>query len=131
MPEYDLLIRGGERMPVIGIAGGVFAGFEEASAREEVDASGLIVLPGVIDAHVHFNEPGRADWEGWATGSRAAVAGGITTVADMPLNSTPPVVTVEAFDAKLQAGLASAVCDFALWGGLIPGYVDHLESVAA
>ena len=131
MPEYDLLIRGTKPVPLIGIAGGVFAGFAEGSAREVIDASGLVVLPGVVDAHVHFNEPGRADWEGWATGSRGAVAGGITTVGDMPLNSTPPVVTVDAFEAKLRAGLASAVCDFSLWGGLIPGYVDRLDSLAA
>jgi allantoinase len=131
MPDYDLLIRGGEQVPVIGITGGVFAGFQEGFAREEVDATGLMVLPGVIDAHVHFNEPGRADWEGWATGSRAAVAGGITTVGDMPLNSTPPVVTVAAFEAKLRAALASSVCDFALWGGLIPGYVDQIAALAA
>jgi allantoinase len=131
MAEYDLLIRGAFPLPAIGIANGLFAGFEAASARAEVDATGLIVLPGVIDAHVHFNEPGRTEWEGWATGSRAAVAGGVTMVCDMPLNSTPPVVTVEAFEAKRRAAEARAICDFALWGGLIPGHVDDLEPLAA
>src|SRR5882672_1337745 len=103
MPDYDLLIRGAMPLPVIGVANGTFAGFEDASAREEIDASGLLVMPGVIDAHVHFNEPGRTEWEGWATGSRAAEAGGVTMVCDMPLNSHPPVVTADAFHAKRQA----------------------------
>jgi allantoinase len=131
MPDYDLVIRGAAPLPIIGIANGVFAGFEEGSAREEMDASGLLVLPGVIDAHVHFNEPGRTEWEGWATGSRAAVAGGVTMVCDMPLNSTPPVVSVEAFEAKRMAAEAQAVCDFGLWGGLIPGHVEQLDGLAA
>jgi allantoinase len=131
MAEYDLLIRGATPLPEIGIANGLIAGFEAASARVEIDASGLIVLPGVIDAHVHFNEPGRTEWEGWATGSRAAVAGGVTMVCDMPLNSQPPVVTVEAFEAKRRAAEAQAICDFALWGGLIPGHLDDLEPLAA
>ncbi len=131
MPDYDLLIRGAAPLPAIGIASGVIAGLAEGSAREAIDASGLIVLPGVIDAHVHFNEPGRTEWEGWATGSRAAVAGGVTTVCDMPLNSLPPVVTAEAFDAKRAAAEAQSIGDFALWGGLVPGRVGELDALAA
>jgi allantoinase len=131
MPEYDLLVRGASPLPEIGIADGAIAGFTAASAREEIDATGLIVMPGVIDAHVHFNEPGRTEWEGWATGSRAAVAGGVTTVCDMPLNSHPPVVTADAFEAKRRAAAAQSVCDFALWGGLVPGHVDDLDALAA
>jgi allantoinase len=131
MPEYDLLVRGASPLPEIGIADGAIAGFTAASAREEIDATGLIVMPGVIDAHVHFNEPGRTEWEGWATGSRAAVAGGVTTVCDMPLNSHPPVVTADAFAAKRRAAEAQSICDFALWGGLIPGHVDALDPLAA
>lgn len=134
MPLFDVLIRGARPMPAIGIADGVIVALgdipDDAPAREEIDATGLLVMPGVVDAHVHFNEPGRTDWEGWATGTRAAVAGGTTTVCDMPLNSTPPVVTVEAFDAKRAAAEAQAVCDFALWGGLVPGRVDQLEALA-
>jgi allantoinase len=131
MPDYDLLVRGASPLPIIGIADGRFAGFTDAPARQEIDATGLLVLPGAIDAHVHFNEPGRTEWEGWTTGSRAAVAGGVTMVCDMPLNSHPPVVTADAFDAKRQAAEAQAVCDFALWGGLVPGHVDDLEPLAA
>jgi allantoinase len=130
MPDFDLLIRGAEPHPEIGIADGNFAAFGTGSAREEIDATGLLVLPGLVDAHVHFNEPGRTDWEGWTTGSRAAVASGITTVCDMPLNSHPPVVDVDAFDAKRTAAEAQSVCDFALWGGLVPGHVADLGPLA-
>jgi allantoinase len=130
MPEYDLLVSGADPWPEIGIVGGVIAGLTAGPAREVIDATGLVVLPGVVDAHVHFNEPGRTEWEGWATGSRAAVAGGTTTVCDMPLNSHPPVVTTEAFDAKRGAAGTQSMCDFALWGGLIPEHIDDLEPLA-
>jgi allantoinase len=90
-----------------------------SSADEEIDATGLFALPGVVDAHVHFNDPGRADWEGWASGSRAAAAGGVTTVIDMPLNSLPPVLDGPSFDAKRKVAERTSVVDFALWGGLV------------
>ena len=93
----------------------------EGSAVETLDARGLTVLPGVVDAHVHFNDPGRADWEGWETGTRGAAAGGVTTVCDMPLNSIPPTTTVAAFDAKRETAEYAAYVDFALWGGLTEG----------
>src|SRR5882724_3775911 len=121
MPDFDLLIRGAISNPAIGITDGKIAGFKDGTAHEEIDATGLVALPGVVDAHTHFNDPGRAEWEGWETGSRAALAGGVTTVCDMPLNSTPPVVTAAAFDAKRGAAEARSACDFALWGGLMPG----------
>ena len=90
-----------------------------SGADEEIDARGLLALPGIVDAHVHFNEPGRTEWEGWEHGSRAAAAGGVTTVADMPLNSIPPTLDGAAFDAKRAAAERSSVVDFALWGGLV------------
>ena len=130
MPEYDLLVSGAHPWPAIGVVDGVIAGLAAGPAREAIDASGLLVLPGVVDAHVHFNEPGRTEWEGWATGSRAAAAGGVTTVCDMPLNSHPPVVTADAFDAKRTAAEARSLCDFALWGGLVPAHIDDLEPLA-
>jgi allantoinase len=99
--------------------------------REEVDARGLHVLPGAIDAHVHFNEPGRTEWEGWATGTRALAAGGATACVEMPLNAHPPTVDGAAFDAKLAAAGRSALADFALWGGLVPGELDRLDELAA
>ncbi|MEM6314735.1 MAG: amidohydrolase family protein, partial [Planctomycetota bacterium] len=102
----DLLIRGGHvvtpdgvRECDVAVDGGTIVGFDAEPAREEVDATGLHVFPGLVDPHVHFNEPGRAEWEGLATGSAALAAGGGTVFFDMPLNSTP-VTNADAFDAK-------------------------------
>ena len=103
----------------------------EDAATESIDAAGLHVFPGLIDAHVHFNEPGRAGWEGIASGSRALAAGGVTLFFDMPLNAHPPTVHAEAFDAKLAAARANAHVDFALWGGLVPGNLNDLEELTA
>ena len=102
----------------------------ELTAAEQIDASGWLVLPGVIDAHVHFNEPGRADWEGFATGSAAVAAGGGTCFIDMPLNAHPPTIDGFAFDAKLAAALGSSLTDFAFWGGLVPGNLGELGALA-
>ncbi len=107
----DILIRGRR------IAALVEA--DASAAKDEIDARGLLALPGVVDAHVHFNEPGRTDWEGWASGSRAAAAGGTTTVLDMPLNSIPPVLDGASFDVKKEAAEKASVVDFGLWGGLV------------
>jgi allantoinase len=99
-------------------------------AREEIDASNLHVFPGVIDPHVHFNEPGRTEWEGFATGSSALAAGGGTMFFDMPLNSSPPVLDGPSFDLKLEAAKRSSFTDFALWGGLTPTNLDRMEELA-
>ncbi|HUG55503.1 MAG TPA: allantoinase AllB [Candidatus Limnocylindrales bacterium] len=103
---------------------------DSGSAVEEIDARGLVVLPGAVDMHVHFNEPGRTEWEGWARGTAGAAAGGTTTVADMPLNSIPATLDGTAFDLKRVAGERSAIVDFALWGGLCPGYERRLRDLA-
>jgi allantoinase len=100
-------------------------------ARSTLDARGLHVFPGVVDAHVHFNQPGREDWEGIRTGSVAFAAGGGTTFIDMPLNSSPVVTTPEAFDLKLEAMRRESSTDFALWGGLVPGNLNLLPELAA
>jgi allantoinase len=96
---------------------------------EEIDASGLHVFPGGIDSHVHFNEPGRTEWETIANGSAALAAGGYTTFIDMPLNNLPVTTNVEAFDAKLEAMKRSSTLDFGLWAGLVPGNFDQLEKL--
>lgn len=129
MPDFDLIIRNAVNLPAVGIAEGRIVALEEGSAHEEVDARGLLVLPGVIDAHVHFNEPGRADWEGIASGSRACAVGGTTAYFDMPLNSTPPVCDAEAFGAKRRAAEGQSFVDFGLWGGLVPGKLGHIEAL--
>lgn len=139
MPRYDVVIRGGEVVTAgglarveIAISGGAIVAVEpeiQGAAAEEIDAAGLCIFPGAIDGHLHFNEPGRTDWEGFATGTRALAAGGTTTYFDMPLNSHPPVIDGGAFDLKLQAAIASSLVDFGLWGGLVPGNVDRMDEL--
>ena len=103
---------------------------KRGAREQEIDATGLHVFPGLIDAHLHFNEPGRTEWEGAETGSRALAAGGGTLFFDMPLNSTPCTITADAVDAKRAALEASSVTDFGLWGGLVPGSVDQMAAMA-
>jgi allantoinase len=105
-------------------------GPELEGAAHEIDATGLHVFPGLIDAHVHFNEPGRVEWEGAETGSHALAAGGGTLFFDMPLNSTPCTVNAEQVDAKRAALERASTADFGLWGGLVPGSVDQMERMA-
>ena len=128
MADFDVIVRNATGHPFVGIVDEKFAALDgDGTAKTECDATGLTILPGVIDSHVHFNEPGRTDWEGLATGSRAAAAGGVTTFFDMPLNSDPPTVTVEAFRQKAALAAQKSVVDFALWGGLIAGHLDDIE----
>ena len=116
----------------IAVAGGVITevGRDLNEETEELDASGLHVFPGGIDSHVHFNEPGRTEWEDIAHGSAALAAGGYTAFIDMPLNNLPVTTTVEAFDLKIEAMRRSAKVDYGLWGGLVPGNLDQLEPLA-
>ena len=101
----------------------------DVDGGDEIDASGLHVFPGGIDAHVHFNEPGRTEWETIACGSAALAAGGYTTFVDMPLNSLPVTVDVDAFDSKLAAAEKTSLVDFGIWGGLVPGNVDQIDAL--
>lgn len=129
MSDFDLLVRSEQDIAtsegLIVAHGNNLSG----SAKREIDAHNLTIFPGVIDAHVHFNEPGRTDWEGFATGSRAAAAGGTTTVFDMPLNAHPPTTNRESFELKRLAAAAASLVDFGLWGGLVPGNISELESL--
>jgi allantoinase len=136
---FDVVIRGGDVVTPggvmdadIGIEAGLIVaiGSEISGGAQEIDATGLTVLPGLIDIHLHFNEPGRTDWEGAATGSRALAAGGGTLFFDMPLNSSPCTVGAKEFDEKRRALEASSITDFALWGGLVPGNIGALAEVA-
>ena len=92
-----------------------------------VDFGDLVVMPGLVDSHVHVNEPGRTEWEGYETATRAAAAGGVTTIVDMPLNSIPATTTLDAFEEKLSAAGGKCAVDVAFWGGVVPGNVDELE----
>ena len=137
---HELVIRGGTLVTPAGVVladlavhdGRIAAiGRELAGGAQEIDASGLVVIPGIIDVHLHFNEPGRTEWEGAAAGSRALAAGGGTVFFDMPLNSTPCTVNARELDRKRQALEASSITDFGLWGGLVPGSVGEMEELAA
>jgi allantoinase len=88
-----------------------------------------VLLPGLVDTHVHVNEPGRTEWEGFASATRAAAAGGVTTIIDMPLNSIPPTVTPEALEVKRAAARASAAVDVGFWGGAVPENLGSLRSL--
>jgi allantoinase len=96
---------------------------------EHQDFGELAILPGVVDTHVHLNEPGRTEWEGFATATRAAAIGGVTTLVDMPLNSIPPTTTREAFAAKRAAARGQCTVDVGFWGGVVPGNVRELEGL--
>ncbi len=140
MSIYDVILRGGTLVTDDGlqeadlvVADGRIADISpelEGAAGEEVDASGLRVFPGAIDAHAHFNEPGRTHWEGFTTGTRALVAGGMTAYVEMPLNAHPPTCDADSFDLKFAAAETSSLVDFALWGGLVPGNVARLYELA-
>ena len=96
-----------------------------------LDAGDFSVLPGLVDSHVHVNDPGRADWEGFESGTRAAAAGGVTTLIDMPLNSIPSTTTPGALEMKLAAAAGRCHVDVGFWGGVVPGNTGALEPLAA
>jgi allantoinase len=96
---------------------------------EFVDYGELTIMPGLVDSHVHVNEPGRTEWEGFETATRAAAAGGVTTIVDMPLNSLPPVTSVDAVRAKVAALRGKCRVDVALWGGAVPGNASQFDAM--
>jgi allantoinase len=135
--DYDLVVRGtrvvlpeGIRPAAVAVRDGMIARIEsydaQLAASELVDAGEFVVLPGLVDTHVHVNDPGRAEWEGWDSATRAAAAGGITTIVDMPLNSFPPTTTLAGLEAKLHAAEGKAWVDYGLWGGAVPGNAGEL-----
>lgn len=104
--------------------------WEDVGDGELNDAGDSVVMPGLVDAHVHVNEPGRTEWEGYATATRAAAAGGVTTIVDMPLNSIPPTTTLAGFEEKLAAAKDKCSVDVAFWGGVVPGNTSELAPLA-
>jgi len=105
--------------------------FEDLPAGAELIEAGPeeIVMPGSIDTHVHVNEPGRTDWEGFETATRAAAAGGVTTIVDMPLNSIPATTTLEGLETKLAAAHGKLSVDVGFWGGVVPGNTNELAKL--
>ena len=134
--QMDLVIRKGlvvtehgEQFMDLAIAGGKIAALGDLqgcfSDAPTLDASGLAVLPGLVDPHVHFREPGPSAEEDFSTGSRAAAAGGVTTVLEQPVDD-PPTTTVARFNEKLALAQQRSYVDFGLWGGVVPGNLDDI-----
>ncbi len=141
MPSPQLIIRG-QRVVLpdtiapasVNIHNGSITGissYQDVTANCEIVEAGetSIVMPGLVDTHVHINEPGRTDWEGFATATRAAAAGGVTTLVDMPLNSIPPTTTAAGFRAKLEAARGQCYVDVGFWGGVVPGNTRELAAL--
>jgi len=141
MPEYDLAVRArravtpdGIRPVTVAVRGGsiaALAGFDAApDALVVAELPGQeVLLPGLVDSHVHVNEPGRTEWEGFATATKAAAAGGVTTLIDMPLNSIPSTTTVAALAVKRAAAAPAAWVDVGFWGGAVPGNLPDLAGL--
>jgi allantoinase len=120
----------GERAATVLLRDGVIAGLAGYAGAPDgalTLAGDEVLLPGLVDSHVHVNEPGRTEWEGFATATAAAAAGGVTTIVDMPLNSIPPTVTVPALRAKQAAAAGQLATDVAFWGGAVPGNLSDLR----
>jgi allantoinase len=133
----DLVVRSaqvalgdGVRPAAVVVRGGTIESVLEygapVGAVVDVDLGDVALLPGLVDSHVHVNEPGRTEWEGFASATAAALAGGITTVCDMPLNSVPVTTTVDALTAKVAAARGQCAVDVAFWGGAVPGNAGHI-----
>jgi allantoinase len=139
--RYDVVFRArrlvtaaGEGGGWVGVTGGRIAAVEPPDARLEgrrvVElGDDEVLLPGLVDSHVHVNEPGRTEWEGFATATRAAAAGGVTTVIDMPLNSIPPTVDVAALEVKRKSAEGQCFVDVGFWGGAVPGNRGELRAL--
>ncbi|NUR82796.1 MAG: amidohydrolase family protein, partial [Nonomuraea sp.] len=130
----DLVIRSrrtvtpsGEVPAAVAVRGGKIAAVLPYDTPADVDLGEVALLPGLVDTHVHVNEPGRTHWEGFASATRAAAAGGVTTIVDMPLNSIPPTVNVAALEEKLRAAAGQCHVDVGFWGGAIPGNLKDLR----
>ncbi|MGY1619218.1 allantoinase AllB [Geodermatophilus sp. SYSU D00691] len=106
-------------------------GYDDAPPDVVTLADDEVLLPGLVDSHVHVNEPGRTEWEGFESATRAAAAGGVTTIVDMPLNSIPPTVDVKALQVKRQAAEGKVAVDVAFWGGAVPGNAGQLPRLLA
>jgi allantoinase len=121
----------GTRAASIHIADGRIERIASYDVAAEYDAGDSIVMPGIVDTHVHVNEPGRTEWEGFETATRAAAAGGITTILDMPLNSIPATTTVEALEVKRNVARRKSIVNVEFIGGVVPGNADQILPLAS
>ncbi|HEY6843749.1 MAG TPA: allantoinase AllB, partial [Thermoanaerobaculia bacterium] len=119
----------GVRAATVPIEGERFVRIGDYDAPHDVDYGDLVIMPGLVDSHVHVNEPGRTEWEGFESATRAAAAGGVTTIVDMPLNSIPPTNSVEALLVKAEAMLGKCWVDVGLWGGAVPDNCPQLKAM--
>lgn len=124
----------GEVSGCVGVRDGRIAAIEPLDARLEATrdvtlGTDVVLLPGLVDTHVHVNDPGRTEWEGFETATRAAAAGGITTIVDMPLNSLPPTTDVAALELKRKTAQGKAHVDVGFWGGAVPGNAEELRGL--
>src|ERR1700761_7449432 len=133
---YDLVVKarqavvdGSLRPAAVAVRDGRIAAVEDPGAGGPDLAGDAGLLPGLVDTHVHVNEPGRTEWEGFATATRAAAAGGVTAIVDMPLNSLPPTVDTAALKVKQQAATGQIHIDVGFWGGAIPGNAADLPEL--
>lgn len=130
MRSTRVVLPDGIRPATIHVDGERIAAIEDGAAGSQpadADFGDLVLMPGLVDSHVHVNEPGRTEWEGFETATRAAAAGGTTTIVDMPLNSIPPTTTVAALETKRAALAGKCEVDVELWGGVIPGNTRELR----
>lgn len=128
---HRVFVDGAFRAATVVVEAGTITAVEEHDpAADTVLPSDTVLLPGLVDSHVHLDEPGRTEWEGFATGTAAAAAGGITTVVDMPLNSSPVTTTPEALDAKRAAAVGKLAVDIAYWGGAVPENLGSLRALS-
>ena len=128
----NVVLRDGVYNVDIGIKNGKIASIAEEiteQANEVIDAKGQYVMPGMIDTHVHISEPGRTEWEGFETGSKALAAGGTTSYVEMPLNAIPATINKETLDLKLEAAKSQNYVDYAFYGGLVPENINQLEEL--
>ncbi|KAK2163624.1 hypothetical protein LSH36_76g02020 [Paralvinella palmiformis] len=116
---------------IIDIVNGYIPGEQETDYEKIIDAGDYLLMPGVVDSHVHVNEPGRTPWEGYDTATKAGAAGGITTIVDMPLNSLPSTTSSVAFKTKIEAAQGKLNVDVGFWGGVVPGNQSELSQMLA